>query len=707
MELTDGHYASPRWSWEILDCAMPMTFDTYSNCAHQCVYCFAYFQRAIGKTADDYLSHKVRSVNVDHVKRMFIDPDKYAGNFAGYIKRRFVLQWGGLSDGFDWYERKFRKSLELLRFFREIDYPVSISTKGVWFLDDPDYVEVLKDARNTHWKYSIITTNPEHAKKLEPGTPSPQERFDALRKLNDLGVGATTLRMRPYVIGSTDLCAEEMFQQARDTGCYSLTTEFLCLEKRATDNHRERYRRISEVVGFDVWDYYRKTSYSGSGLMRLNYDVKRSHMKRLQELSEQYGVPLFISDAHHKEASTSAGCCGLPNTGPLSVYNKGQFAQAIQIAKQTGQVRWSDIAEDAAWLKDLPFVGAEGYNHGDTFNRARNRYHSMYDFMRDVWNNPKSWSSPARYFGGALVPAAADDNGDIVYLYNRPFVEEGVHVNSVIELRNILAGQRETMSADGGETGHVAYPIFVPSKGRADCATVLKVLEASRLNYMLFVEPQDEAAYRAAYPTADMMVLPGNDQGITYVRQFMLAYARSQGLTWYWQIDDNIEGFKEHNKPATARAALSFAEGVAAQYEHVALVGLDYQQYAFRSEVDFSANRFAYCCVLTNTATGLDYMQGVDTKEDTAFVLQHLTASWGTLLIHRYSMIKPTLGDSAGKRGGLVEVYKARRNEDAARRVHEAFPMFTTLIPKRNGIDVKILWNEFKTPLRINLEMVS
>lgn len=40
MKLEDGAYASPRWSWEILDCAMPMTFDTYSNCAHQCVYCF-------------------------------------------------------------------------------------------------------------------------------------------------------------------------------------------------------------------------------------------------------------------------------------------------------------------------------------------------------------------------------------------------------------------------------------------------------------------------------------------------------------------------------------------------------------------------------------------------------------------------------------------------------------------------------------------
>ena len=159
MNLEKGYYQSPRWSWEILDCAMPMTFDTYSNCAHQCVYCFAYFQRAVGDSADDYLHHKVRSVSVDKVKRMFSEPDDHARQFAWYIKQKRVLQWGGLSDGFDWYERKFRKSLELLKFFVEIGYPISISTKGVWWLYDDEYREVLKQGAKqgmVHLKMTII-----------------------------------------------------------------------------------------------------------------------------------------------------------------------------------------------------------------------------------------------------------------------------------------------------------------------------------------------------------------------------------------------------------------------------------------------------------------------------------------------------------------------------------------------------------------------
>lgn len=53
------YYGSPRWSNEIADCSMPMTFDTYSNCSFGCLYCFAQFQRGLGKAKDSYLAKEV------------------------------------------------------------------------------------------------------------------------------------------------------------------------------------------------------------------------------------------------------------------------------------------------------------------------------------------------------------------------------------------------------------------------------------------------------------------------------------------------------------------------------------------------------------------------------------------------------------------------------------------------------------------------
>ena len=59
------YYSSPRWSNEIADCSMPMTFDTYSNCSYGCLYCFSQFQRAIGNGKESYMHKEVFPVNVE------------------------------------------------------------------------------------------------------------------------------------------------------------------------------------------------------------------------------------------------------------------------------------------------------------------------------------------------------------------------------------------------------------------------------------------------------------------------------------------------------------------------------------------------------------------------------------------------------------------------------------------------------------------
>lgn len=396
--------------------------------------CFAYFQRAVHPTASQaYLHHKVKVVDIDNVKSLFrLEPEalKKEKNrqFEWYIKNRYVLQWGGMSDGFDWYEQKFRKSLELLRFFVDIGYPVSISTKGTWFLDDPEYLEVIERGRETiHFKFSIITTNEDHVKALEAGVSSTTERFEAIRKLRQLGIYATT-RFRPFIIGTSDVCVEEIFQRSKEVDANSITTEFLCIEGRAKESHRQRYQIISDIVGYDVFEFYKRHSIRG-GLMRLNYDIKRPYMIKMRQLAKQYDIPFFVSDAHHKECSEHSGCCGLPTEGALSNKYAGHFAEAIKIAQRNGKVFWSDIAGLAEELKNIPYANAQGFNQGTTFGRAKYRYHTMFDFMRDMWNDITSFNSPARYFGGALVPGGKDEYGDVIYIYNKPFIEEGVHIS--------------------------------------------------------------------------------------------------------------------------------------------------------------------------------------------------------------------------------------------------------------------------------------
>jgi DNA repair photolyase len=543
MKLESGYYQSPRWSWEILDCAMPMTFDTYSNCAHQCVYCFAYFQRAVGDSADDYLHHKVRSVNVDKVRRMFTDPEQHGGQFAWYIKQRRVLQWGGLSDGFDWYERKFRKSLELLKLFRELEYPISISTKGIWWLDDPEYREVIQGADHIHLKITIITDDDQQAKVLEAGTPSPAERFEALGKASELGV-VTTLRFRPYILGVSDKCDEAMIRRAKEVGCYSVTTEFLCVEGRSAGVAEERFKRISEVTGYDVMRFYRANSDARSGLLRLNYDLKRPHIRRMQAVADEVGLPFFVSDAHHKEAGCGSGCCGLPETGPLGNSFKGQFAEAVQIAKDKGEVRWSDIEEEAKNLKEISFYRAENFNAGSTRNRAQRRYQSMYDYMREIWNDTKSKMSPAKHHGGVMVPTGVDEHGDVIYTYNEPWVKEGVRISSISELTGPpqdLVDQVAQVQKQVVQPG--IYRILIASRGRAETITTHRLFRGQDV-YIVVQNEADLAAYEANPDLAGCSIIQTEeDAGLGYTRQWAMDNIAEEG-EWVIHCDDNIDSIQ-------------------------------------------------------------------------------------------------------------------------------------------------------------------
>ena len=209
-----ANYSSPRWSNEIADCSMPMTFDTYSNCSYKCIYCFSQFQRANGKCGEHYLKNEVKSVSVDRVKKIFLEPEKY--QFCEYVKNRKVMQWGGLSDQFDENERKYGKTLELLRFFREIDYPLCFSTKATWWLDDSRYTELFKNNPKWNVKFSIITLDEQKAKQVERGVDSPKKRLEAIEKFANLNAGGATLRLRPFIIGISTPTYLDLIREAKN-----------------------------------------------------------------------------------------------------------------------------------------------------------------------------------------------------------------------------------------------------------------------------------------------------------------------------------------------------------------------------------------------------------------------------------------------------------------------------------------------------------
>ena len=413
-------YASPRWSAEILDCSMPMSFDTYSRCAYNCQYCFSYFQKS--HTTDGYVEGRVRCVNTRKVISLFEnilsgDHDKLTQGqqqFIPYVQDRRIMQWGGLADEFDEYERRFGVTLELLKFFDKIDYPLSFSTKAAWWTEDPRYMDLFrKHAHNWHVKVSIITNDDTKARSMEKGCPTSTERLGAIKRLANLGIHVT-LRLRPYIIGLSDDYAA-LIPRAKQAGADSVTTEFFCMESRADDRLKARYAEMSRIVGYDIYDFYMKQSQQ-NGYKRLNKGIKAPIIVNMRSLAHNLGLRFHVSDMFCRECNDAPNCCGVPPE--WGVNQRGNIGTAICIARKKGCVCWSDIAQDVnRYFNGFEWVRGEGYNTGNNRQRAQTYGMSMAQVIRKNWNDVKRGNSPARGYGGVLTPSGIDKNGDVIYKY--------------------------------------------------------------------------------------------------------------------------------------------------------------------------------------------------------------------------------------------------------------------------------------------------
>lgn len=425
MELIND-YESPRWTKELIDCSMPMTFDTYSKCSYHCLYCFAFNQKAFtckGYDSKSFSQKIIRCVNPQKVIRLFENAladnteqlNKSGLQFYPYIKARRIMQWGGLADGFDEWERRFNISLEMLKFFDKIDYPLSISTKGAWWTKDSRYIELFKKhSHNWHVKISIITLDDKKSRAIEKGVPTPQKRLDAIKNLADIGIHVT-LRLRPFIIGvSSDW--QEIISESKKAGADSVTVEFFCMESRADNELKARYSEISNVCNFDIWKLYMNYS-KQNGYKRLNREIKAPIIYQMKDYAHKLGMRFNVSDAHCRECNDACNCCGVPPEWNVSQI--GHIGQAILIAKQNGVVKFSDIAEPVEkFFGGFKWQYAEGYNTTNSLQKAIHFDETMADFVRNNWNNPERGTSPAKGYGGVLIPFDIDAAGDIVYKYN-------------------------------------------------------------------------------------------------------------------------------------------------------------------------------------------------------------------------------------------------------------------------------------------------
>jgi DNA repair photolyase len=172
------------------------TINAYRGCSHACVYCFArpthdYLGLGIGEDFDRRIVVKVNAV--ERVRGELRSP-RWSGEH---------IAMGTNTDPYQKAEGKYHLTRGLVEALGAAANPFSILTKSTLVLRDLDVLTAAAERTSVRLNLSIGTLDREVWKLTEPGTPPPDKRVDAVRKLNEAGIPCGVL-IAPVLPGLSD-----------------------------------------------------------------------------------------------------------------------------------------------------------------------------------------------------------------------------------------------------------------------------------------------------------------------------------------------------------------------------------------------------------------------------------------------------------------------------------------------------------------------
>jgi hypothetical protein len=219
------------------------------------------------------------------------------------------------------------------------------------------------------------------------------------------------------------------------------------------------------------------------------------------------------------------------------------------------------------------------------------------------------------------------------------------------------------------------FPLYIPSKSRAETATTPRFLDSINVPYRLVVEEQQYAEYAEFFPADKLLILDktfqdnyntfddlGNtkSKGPGAARNFIWEHSIAEGHDWHWVMDDNITLFARLHKnqriPVGDGTIFHAMEDFVLRYENIAMAGPQYWMFApSRSKLPpFVVGTRIYSCNLIRNDVPFRWRGRYN--EDTDLSLMMLKAGWQTVQFNaflQYKLTTQTLG------GGNTEAFYA------------------------------------------------
>ncbi|MBZ5581944.1 MAG: radical SAM protein [Acidobacteriia bacterium] len=252
--------------------------EPYSGCAFQCAYCLYYGSES-------------------YIRRLRPQPDLLPAveRDLAAMPHKQIVYVGATADPYQALERKTRWTRQILQQLIAHDIPVVILTKSPLILRDADLLLELHRRRHVMVQFTVLTTNEDKARVLEPGAPTVAQRLDTASRLAGLGI-PVHFHLSPVIPGLYD--GDEMNATVRSIaghGGRCIYSNILGMRTRNTDILFDAVARISPRAAAALASEYARGAANGKNVYSPVFGRVYREMARLNRICRDNHIA-FISE---------------------------------------------------------------------------------------------------------------------------------------------------------------------------------------------------------------------------------------------------------------------------------------------------------------------------------------------------------------------------------------------------------------------------
>jgi hypothetical protein len=251
------------------------------------------------------------------------------------------------------------------------------------------------------------------------------------------------------------------------------------------------------------------------------------------------------------------------------------------------------------------------------------------------------------------------------------------------------------------------YPIYIISKGRAFNPLTAKNLEASGLNYLIAVEPQEKDDYIKVLGKNRVLVLPFSNLGVgSYpARNYCWEHSKSLGYKHHWLFDDNILFWMKwidgkRRKINDIKPAIDYVEKYV-NLHNIDIGGFEEPNFVVKvPKKAFKINCHVYSAMLIKNS--MQYRWRLKYNEDVDLCLQVLHNGGSTASCIYYMANKVSTADKM-KGGNQDELYKGndpKKKLLKAKMLEKVWPQYAKTVIRFNRYHHLVDWKIFKKHIK-------